>query len=139
MDEVADRAPGMLPSLRLSLQPAPLFCGAIVLWSTTGVQQGDPLGPLLFATDLNSALRGLTTPASGLEAWYLNDGAILGPLQDLERQQQNDCGNGSEVPACLRLGLRGRWKELGGGEVEGRGRKDGKVWATQGNCGVERA
>jgi len=41
----------------------PLLCGRQVVWSTRGVQQGDPLGPFLFATALRRALANL--PAGG--------------------------------------------------------------------------
>ena len=68
--ELAVRAPDMLPWVRASFQPAALYCGNATLWSHSGVQQGDPLGPLLFAAGLDRALRDLPE-APGLEAWYL--------------------------------------------------------------------
>ena len=45
-------SPALLPWTRFCLQPAPLFCGGMAIMSTRGVQQGDPLGPLVFAAAL---------------------------------------------------------------------------------------
>ena len=54
--ELRSNCPSLLPWVHASFQPAPLLCGKQTLWSTAGVQQGDPLGPLLFATGLQSVL-----------------------------------------------------------------------------------
>ena len=83
LEELAAQAPEMQPWTRASFQPAALYCGDATFWSTNGVQQGDPLGPLLFATGLQRAIRE-APPISGLEAWYLDDGAIIAPLPQLE-------------------------------------------------------
>ena len=47
--------------------------------STTGVQQGDPLGPLLFSLVLRDFLSNCPVP-DGLhfQLWYLNDGILVG-------------------------------------------------------------
>ena len=51
--------------------------------SASGVQQGDPLGPLLFALVLQSVLKKLAADPQCqqllLNAWYLDDGALAGP------------------------------------------------------------
>ena len=50
-----------------------LFHGEFRLDSATGVQQGDPLGPALFAL----AIHGVTSEVkSDLNVWYLDDGCI---------------------------------------------------------------
>ena len=54
--------------------------GSHQVLSTTGVQQGDPLGPLLFSLVLLEAL----DEVGGLDAlslclWYLDDGTLVGP------------------------------------------------------------
>jgi len=36
------RGPAKLPWVRQASQPAPLLLGRVVIWSTRGVQQGDP-------------------------------------------------------------------------------------------------
>jgi hypothetical protein len=53
--------------------------------SRTGVQQGDPLGPLFFALVLQPVLSRIKReyPALLLNAWYLDDGALIGKLEDL--------------------------------------------------------
>ncbi|KAL5499769.1 hypothetical protein EMCRGX_G011229 [Ephydatia muelleri] len=62
----------------------------VILWhpvgtisSASGVQQGDPLGPLLFALVLQSVLRQLAADPQCQQllfnAWYLDDGALAGP------------------------------------------------------------
>ena len=55
-----------------------LFHGDFRLDSATGVQQGEPLGPVLFAL----AIHGVTSEVkSDLNAWYLDDGCIGGDPQ----------------------------------------------------------
>ena len=57
----------------------PLGC----LTSEQGVQQGDPLGPLLFSLVLNILVSAISSrdDCAGLKfhAWYLDDGALAGP------------------------------------------------------------
>jgi len=49
----------MMPWVRQAFQPAPLLVGREVIWSTRGVQQGDPLGPFLLAVGIQAALDAL--------------------------------------------------------------------------------
>lgn len=65
-----------------------LVFGDRVIPSAAGVQQGDPLGPLLFSYLLGDAwskcvdeLRGLSLDLPDLAAWYLDDGVVGGPLR----------------------------------------------------------
>jgi len=59
-----------------------LFHGDFRLDSATGVQQGDPLGPALFAFTIH----GVTSKVkSDLNVWYLDDGCIGGDLQTVLR------------------------------------------------------
>ena len=54
-------------------------------WSKTGVEQGDPLGPLLFSLVLQVLVDMLKTkfPDLDLHAWYLDDGTIVGTKETL--------------------------------------------------------
>jgi len=46
--------------------------------SATGVQQGDPLGPVLFSLAIHSLVKELL---STFNVWYLDDGTLGGSLQ----------------------------------------------------------
>ena len=54
-------------------------------FSCTGVQQGDPLGPLLFALVLHPIIMKIKAqcPNLKLNAWYLDDGLIIGPIAEV--------------------------------------------------------
>jgi len=62
---------------------APLLVGSHQIWSTQGVQQGDPLGPFLSAVGLQAAVEAL--PSGGaLHRWYRDDGVFMGSLPEAE-------------------------------------------------------
>ena len=58
--------------------------------SCTGVQQGDPLGPLFFAITLQPVLQRIKdeVPNLKMNAWYLDDGFIAGDLQSVSMALQ---------------------------------------------------
>ncbi|GKB04677.1 putative reverse transcriptase domain-containing protein [Tanacetum coccineum] len=59
--------------------PARLYYGEHFLWSCQGVQQGDPLGPLLFSLVLHPLICKIRDSFNlCLHAWYLDDGTIVG-------------------------------------------------------------
>ena len=61
-------------------QPSSLFCRDQVVESSEGVQQGDPLGPLLFCLTIHPMVLKLR---SELRVFYLDDGTIGGNLEDV--------------------------------------------------------
>ena len=57
----------------------PLLFSGYVLWSETGVQQGDPLGPLLFCAAIHPILEKINKECNlDINTWYLDDGNLLG-------------------------------------------------------------
>ena len=62
--------------------PSFLFCGDHTLESAEGVQQGDPLGSLLFCLTIQPLLLKLQ---SAFSDFYLDDGAIDGSAEDIIR------------------------------------------------------
>ncbi|XP_026403713.1 uncharacterized protein LOC113299002 [Papaver somniferum] len=66
--------------------PARLYYNDVVLSSAQEVQQGDPLGPLLFALALHPIAENITTQCSlDLHAWYLDDGTIVGDTMEVSK------------------------------------------------------
>ena len=91
------RAPSIYPLLwQAYSQSTPLFFGPHELESATGVQQGDPAGPAIFAITLDEVTRDIGTP---LNSWYLDDGLLGGPV-DLVADALT-----ALKPALLDLGL----------------------------------
>ena len=62
-----------------------LFHPSVKIRSCVGVQQGDPLGPLLFCIVLHLIVRKiqLHCPLLDLHKWYLDDGVICGPSHEV--------------------------------------------------------
>ena len=71
------RAPSIFPLARLAYgSPSSLLVTEKIIPSSTGVQQGDPLGPLLFALAVDDIARSLSSPVN---LWYLDDATLAGP------------------------------------------------------------
>ena len=53
-----------------------------MLISELGIQQGDPLGPLLFSVVLHSLVKLIEEQVSSLDVhvWYLDDGTIISDI-----------------------------------------------------------
>lgn len=67
-------------------QPARLYYNDSILFSTQGVQQGDPLGPLLFALTLQPLVNMISIQCNlDFHAWYLDDGTIAGDTLEVAK------------------------------------------------------
>nr|GEX05015.1 putative reverse transcriptase domain-containing protein [Tanacetum cinerariifolium] len=67
-------------------QASRLYMRDTYIWSATGVQQGDPLGPLLFALILHPLLHKIKDNCKLLlHAWYLDDGTVIGDSKEVAR------------------------------------------------------
>ena len=67
-------------------QSAPfLYAGAEIIKSCLGVQQGDPLGPLLFAAVLQILVESIHRQVQNLDlhVWYLDDSTVVGSKADI--------------------------------------------------------
>nr|GEW60614.1 hypothetical protein [Tanacetum cinerariifolium] len=68
----------------LNGQESRLYIGDTHIWSTTGMQQGGPLGPLLFALILHPPLHKIKDNCKLLlHNWYLDDGTVIGNLEEV--------------------------------------------------------
>ena len=81
LESVKEYAPELF-TLVLSAyeQPSLLFCGDHIVESAEGVQQGDPLGPLLFCLAIQPLVLKLR---SEFNVFYLDDGTIGGCVEDV--------------------------------------------------------
>ena len=97
LSQVSRRCPSALPLVRQAYaQPTPLFIADSVIWSCRGIQQGDPLGPLLFALAIDPIIQSLRSP---LNVWYLDDGTLAGPATSVSADIS------TLIPALQRIGL----------------------------------
>ena len=67
-------------------QTARLYLGDGHIMSAIGVQQGDPLGPLLFALILHPLIHQIRDSCKLLlHAWYLDNGTLVGDLEEVAK------------------------------------------------------
>jgi hypothetical protein len=88
LSEVSEKVPGIMRWSLYSLNTnAHLFLpNQISLESNRGVQQGDPLGPLLFAVGLHSIPLKIKTTLSDLfQVWYLDDSTLIGKCSSVSQ------------------------------------------------------
>ena len=80
--EFRRRLPGLSAWIEYCYSGQPLLhLGKDVIHSCSGVQQGDPLGPLGFALTLHPIIERIKADVQSttMNAWYLDDGTIMGP------------------------------------------------------------
>ena len=89
-DAIFSRVRAICPSISAWVEycykkPGKLWFGGYDFFSAAGVQQGDPLGPLLFAIVLHSLVLELKEEFSDMKLnfWFLDDGTLVGNHEDL--------------------------------------------------------
>ena len=83
LDECLANFPELLPWVVWCYSQHPTLWHPLgVLHSASGVQQGDPLGPLLFSIVLQSILKYFAEDAQcnslDVNCWYIDDGVLAG-------------------------------------------------------------
>ena len=97
LETCQSRSPEILNLAHLAYgKPSNLYIGENVIPSASGVQQGDPLGPLLFALGVDHVARGVSSP---INIWYLDDATIGGPPDVVVRDLENI------IPKLAEIGL----------------------------------
>eukprot|EP00731_Ephydatia_muelleri_P004035 Em0002g211a len=86
LDECSAHFPELLQWAAWCYGQHPLLWSPMgTIMSESGVQQGDPLGPLLFCLVLQKVLSAIASDPNCFDllfhAWYINDGVIAGPKQ----------------------------------------------------------
>ena len=81
LNEVRSRCPEIYPIVFQSYHaPTPLFYNTSFISSKNGVQQGDPLGALLFSLAIDPIIQSAESP---INIWYLDDGTLAGPADQV--------------------------------------------------------
>jgi len=88
-------------------QAARLYLGDGHIMSATGVQQGDPLGPLLFALVLHPLIHQIRDSCKLLlHTWYLDDGTLGGDSEEVAKALDIIQVFGPELGLGLELNIR---------------------------------
>nr|GEU63514.1 hypothetical protein [Tanacetum cinerariifolium] len=76
----------MKPERNTDILASRLYIGDTHIWFATGVQQDDPLGPLLFALILHPLLHKIKDNCKLLlHAWYLDDETVIGDSEEVAK------------------------------------------------------
>lgn len=86
------------PIYQMYAHKSQLFMSDNFIWSSSGIQQGDPLGPALFCLAIAEVVKSLS---STLNIWYLDDGTLGGNVQhimsDISKIQNSSIELGLEL------------------------------------------
>ena len=78
---IREDAPSLYPLLSQAYAtPTLLYHGCTRIMSATGVQQGDPSGPAVFALATLSIIR---SASCSTNTWFLDDGALEGSIENV--------------------------------------------------------
>lgn len=85
--QVNEKTPSLktfVEGIYVTSSPA-LFCGKEIIESQQGVQQGDPMAPVLFCMAIQPLLDEIKAkfPNLDINAWYLDDGNLVGSIEDI--------------------------------------------------------
>jgi hypothetical protein len=107
LTECARSFPDLLPWVQwcYGSQPLLFYGDSVTLKSCVGVQQGDPLGPLLFCLVLDVVVRKIHSACPDLlfHKWYLDDGALAGPTASVAKALSLICREGAPLGLNLNL------------------------------------
>ena len=82
LHSVLAKAPELLPlAYCCYCHPSLLFFGEFTIPSVEGVQQGDPLGPLLFCSSIHKISTNLKLE---FNVFYLDNGVLGGPVEEVK-------------------------------------------------------
>ena len=92
---VRDSLPEYFPFLWQTYRfPSKLLYGEHILESARGVQQGDPLGPMLFCLVIRELTKSLVSP---FNVWYLDDGTVGGDIDSVLLDLETVVSEGSKL------------------------------------------
>ena len=103
--QLENHFPGIYPWVRWCYQyPSNLQLGPLAFRCSKGVQQGDPLGPLLFSLVLLDFMNSIDVPPDiFFQLWYLDDGTFAGTRPAMAELLKLFCKHGPSFGLTLNL------------------------------------
>ena len=107
LEQCSQHFPELLPYVQwcYGAQPYLFYDSDLAIPSCAGVQQGDPLGPMLFCLVLHPVVLRIsqTCPHILRHQWYLDDGSLAGPSLQILKAFGVICSMGSDYGLNLNL------------------------------------